>query len=58
VFSPSALAASDQVQAGPALPPPRGCLNAVATGYAAGVDQAPFSANPGRAAVSRRSLTR
>lgn len=44
------LAASDQVWADPALPPLHGYLNAVATGYGAGVNQAPFSTNPQRAA--------
>lgn len=44
------LAASNQVWADPALPPSRGYLDAVATGYNAGVDQAPFSTNPRRAA--------
>jgi serpin B len=44
------LAASDQVWADPALPPRPGYLNAVATGYDAGVNQAPFSTNPGQAA--------
>ena len=44
------LAASNQVWADPALPPLRGYLNAAATGYGAGVNQAPFSTDPQRAA--------
>jgi serpin B len=44
------LAASNQVWADPTLPPLRGYLNAVATGYGAGVDQVPFAVNPQRAA--------
>jgi serine protease inhibitor len=44
------LAAGGQVWADPALPPLRGYLNAVATGYDAGVAQAPFSTDPRRAA--------
>jgi serpin B len=43
------LAASSQVWADPALPPLRGYLNAVATGYGAGLAQAPFSTSPRRA---------
>jgi serine protease inhibitor len=38
------------VWADPTLPPLRGYLNAVATGYNAGVAQAPFTADPKRAA--------
>lgn len=44
------LAASDQVWADPSLPPLRDYLNAVATGYDAGVAQAPFGTDPRRAA--------
>ncbi len=44
------LAASDQVWADPSLPPLPDYLNAVATGYDAGVAQAPFSTDPRRAA--------
>src|SRR5262245_20378161 len=44
------LAASDQVWADPSLPPLRRYLDAVATGYAAGVAQAPFGTDPQRAA--------
>lgn len=44
------LAASNQVWADPTLPPLRGYLNAVATGYNAGVAQAPFTTDPKRAA--------
>lgn len=44
------LSASDQVWADPGLPPRRGYLNAVATGYDAGVAQAPFMSDPTRAA--------
>ena len=44
------LASSDQVWADPALPPLPGYLNDVATGYDAGVSQAPFQANPSLAA--------
>ena len=44
------LAASNQVWADPALPPLRGYLNAVATGYGAGLAQAPFATDPQRAA--------
>ena len=44
------LAASNQVWADPALPPLRAYLNAVATGYGAGVARVPFSTNPQRAA--------
>jgi serpin B len=44
------LAASDQVWADPALPPLRGYLDNVATGYDAGVGQAPFSTDPALAA--------
>jgi serine protease inhibitor len=45
------LAASNQVWADPALPPLRGYLNAVATGYDAGVAQAPLLSNPPEAAA-------
>jgi serine protease inhibitor len=44
------LAASNQVWADPTLTTLRGYLNAVATSYNAGVDKAPFSADPGQAA--------
>jgi serpin B len=45
------LAASNQVWADPALPPLPAYLNAVATGYYAGVAQAPFGTDPQRAAA-------
>ncbi len=45
------LAASNQVWADPALPPLRGYLNAVATGYNAAVARAPFATDPQRAAA-------
>ena len=45
------LAASDQVWADPTLTTLRSYLNAVATGYHAGVAQAPFSADPAKAAA-------
>jgi serine protease inhibitor len=45
------LAAVNQVWADPSLPPLRGYLNAVATGYDAGVDKAPFSTDPAKAAA-------
>ena len=44
------LAASDQVWADPTLPTLRGYLDAVATGYNAGVYKAPFSSDPRQAA--------
>ena len=44
------LAASDNVWADPTLPLQRGYLNAVATGYGAGVTPAPFSSDPQAAA--------
>jgi serpin B len=44
------LAASGQVWADPGLPPLPGYLNDVATGYDAGVSQAPFQTNPSLAA--------
>lgn len=44
------LAASNQVWADPSLPPLRGYLDALATGYGAGLAQAPFATNPQRAA--------
>jgi serpin B len=44
------LAASDQVWADPGLPPRTAYLNDVATGYDAGVSQAPFSTDPSLAA--------
>lgn len=50
------LAASNQVWADPALPPLRGYLNAVATGYRAGVAQTPFLTNPQRAADEINAL--
>ena len=45
------LAASDQVWADPALTTLRSYLDAVATGYHAGVAQAPFSTDPATAAA-------
>jgi serpin B len=45
------LAASDQVWADPTLKTLRSYLDAVATGYHAGVAQAPFSADPAKAAA-------
>jgi serine protease inhibitor len=45
------LGASDQVWADPTLTTLRTYLNAVATGYHAGVAQAPFGTDPGRAAA-------
>ena len=45
------LAASDQVLADPALTTLRSYLDAVATGYHAGVAQAPFSTDPAKAAA-------
>jgi serpin B len=45
------LAASNQVWADPALPPLPAYLNAVATGYFAGVARAPFGTDPERAAA-------
>jgi serpin B len=45
------LAASDQVWADPTLSTLRSYLNAVATGYHAGVAQAPFSTDPAKAAA-------
>jgi len=44
------VSASDQVWADPGLPLRAGYLNAVATGYGAGVAQVPLLSNPGRAA--------
>jgi serine protease inhibitor len=44
------LAASDQVWADPTVKTLRSYLNAVATGYHAGVAQAPFSSDPAKAA--------
>jgi serpin B len=44
------LAASDQVWADPGLPPLPGYLNDVATGYDAGLSQAPFAKDPALAA--------
>jgi serpin B len=44
------LSASNQVWADPSLPPLSGYLNAVATGYGAGVAQAPFLTDPAQAA--------
>jgi serpin B len=44
------LSASNQVWADPALPPLDGYLNSVATGYDAGLGQAPFLTNPTKAA--------
>jgi serine protease inhibitor len=45
------LAASDQLWADPTLTTLRSYLNAVATGYHAGVAQAPFSTDPAKAAA-------
>jgi serpin B len=45
------LAASDQVWADPTLPTLGSYLNAVATGYHAGVAQAPFGTDPAKAAA-------
>jgi len=45
------LGASDQVWADPTLTTLRSYLNAVATGYQAGVAQAPFSTDPAKAAA-------
>ena len=44
------LSASNQVWADPSLPPLSGYLNAVATGYSAGVARAPFLTDPAKAA--------
>jgi serpin B len=44
------LAASNQVWADPSLPPLSGYLNEVATGYGAGLAQAPFLTDPAKAA--------
>jgi serine protease inhibitor len=44
------LSPSNQVWADPALPPLRGYLNAVATGYGAGLTRAPFLTSPVKAA--------
>jgi serpin B len=44
------LSASNQVWADPGLPPLRGFLNAMATGYGAGLAQAPFLTKPVTAA--------
>ena len=44
------LSASNQVWADPALPPLAGYLNAVATGYGAGIARAPFLTDPAKAA--------
>jgi len=44
------LSASNQVWADPSLPPLSGYLNSVATGYGAGVAQAPFLTDPAQAA--------
>jgi serpin B len=44
------LSASNQVWADPSLPPLSGYLNAVATGYGAGVARAPFLTDPATAA--------
>lgn len=45
------LTASNQVWADPALATARGYLDAAATGYDAGLAQAPFSTDPGKAAA-------
>jgi serpin B len=44
------LSPSNQVWAAPSMPPLRGYLNSVATGYGAGLAQAPFLTNPAKAA--------
>lgn len=44
------LTSSDQVWADPVLPPVRSYLNAVATGYGAGLEQVPLLRHPDRAA--------
>jgi serine protease inhibitor len=44
------LSASNQVWADPSLPPLSGYLNAVATGYGAGLAKAPFLTDPAKAA--------
>jgi serine protease inhibitor len=44
------LSASNQVWADPSLPPLAGYLNAVATGYGAGIARAPFLTDPAKAA--------
>jgi serpin B len=44
------LSASNQVWADPSLPPLPGYLNAVATGYGAGLAQVPFLTDPAKAA--------
>lgn len=49
------LSPSNQVWADPALPPLSGYLNAVATGYGAGLAQAPFLTNPAKAATQVNS---
>ncbi|MGH3170350.1 MAG: serpin family protein, partial [Trebonia sp.] len=45
------LSASNQVWADPSLPPLRGYLNAVATGYGAGLNEVPLLSDPGQAAT-------
>jgi serine protease inhibitor len=45
------LSPSDRVWADPTLPPLRGYLNSVATGYGAGLTQAPFLTSPAKAAT-------
>jgi serine protease inhibitor len=49
------LTASNQVWADPTLATRRGYLDSVATGYDAGLAQAPFSTDPGRAAAEINS---
>ncbi len=44
------LSASNQVWADPSVPPLRAYLNAVATGYGAGLNQVPLLTDPGQAA--------
>ena len=54
-----ALAASDTVWADPALPPLRSYLDDVATGYDAGVSEAPFQTDPTQAAAEvNQSISR
>ncbi len=50
------LSASNQVWADPSLPPLAGYLDAVATGYRAGVARAPFLTDPARAASQVNSV--
>jgi len=50
------LSASNQVWADPSLPPLSGYLNAVATGYGAGLARAPFLTDPAKAASQVNQL--